>query len=92
MKVHSYLFKDTSQIQECQVVQYRLGEIVFRIVKRADYTPLVEKHLIKNVKKWISPTIAVQFEYVAEIERTEAGKFKEVISYLDIKEIPVNLT
>ncbi len=25
MKVHSYLFKDTREIQECQVVQYKLG-------------------------------------------------------------------
>lgn len=91
MKVHSYLFKDTPEIQECQVVQYGLGEMVFRIVRRDKYTTLVEKHLIKNVRKWISPTIKVAFEYVDEIERTESGKFKEVISYLDINEIKVNL-
>ena len=89
MKVHSYLFKDTREIQECQVVQYKLGEMVFRIVKRDNYSPLVEKHLIRNVRKWISPTITVNFEYVDEIERTESGKFKEVISFLNINEIKV---
>lgn len=91
MKVHSYLFKDTLEIQECQVVQYELGEMVFRIVKRENYTSLVENHLIKNVRKWISPTIRVRFEYVEEIERTGAGKFKEVISFLDIKDINVTI-
>lgn len=91
MKVHSYLFKDTREIQECQVVQYRLGEMVFRIVQRDNYTSLVERNLIRNVRQWISPTIVVHFEYVDEIERTDSGKFKEVISFLDINEIKVSV-
>ncbi len=65
--------------------------MVFRIVKRDNYSSLVENHLIRNVRKWISPTIKVNFEYVDEIERTESGKFKEVISFLDINEIKVEV-
>ena len=91
MKIHSYLFKDTREIRECQIVQYKLGEMVFRIVKRSNYSAAVEKSLIRNVRKWISPSIEVNFEYVNEIERTGSGKFKEVISYLDINEINVKV-
>ncbi|MCK0137247.1 phenylacetate--CoA ligase family protein [Arenibacter sp. S6351L] len=91
MKVHSYLFKDTKEIQECQIVQYKLGEVTFRIVKRQGYTSWNETHLRQKVRKWISSSIAVHFEYVDEIERTDSGKFKAVISYIDINNIKVHI-
>ena len=77
-----YLFKDTRDIEECQVVQYKKGEIVFKIVKRKTYSPRVERELTQGVKKWISPTMKVKFDYVKEIERTNTGKFKAVKSFL----------
>ena len=91
MKIHSYLFKDTKEIKECQIVQYRLGEVVFRIVKRPDYSTWNETHLRQKVRKWISSTITVNFEYVDEIERTDSGKFQAVVSYIDINNIKVHL-
>ena len=91
MKIHSYLFKDTKEIKECQIVQYKLGEVVFRIVKRKGYSTWNETHLRQKVRKWISSSIAVKFEYVEEIERTDSGKFKAVVSYIDIKNIKVHL-
>lgn len=82
LKRFDYLFKDTIDIQECQVVQERLGHIIFRIVKRATYSLKTEQHIEKNVHEMISPTIICHFEYVSEIERTSAGKFKAVVSKL----------
>ena len=61
--------------------------MVFRIVRRQDYTSKVEDDLIKNVRKLISPTIQVKFEYVDQIERTESGKIKMLCSYLNNNEI-----
>lgn len=75
-----YLFKDTRDIKECQVVQRELGSVVFRIVKRDNYTIETEKGIVDGVRKIISPTIKCEFEYVNEIERTKAGKFKAVVS------------
>lgn len=91
MKIHSYLFKDTKEIHECQIVQYKVSEVVFRIVKRPGYTKANEKQLIDKVRKWISKEIEVNFEYVDRIERTEAGKFMAVISRLNINEIEVTI-
>ena len=90
MKIHSYLFKDTKEIYECQIVQYKLGEVVFRIVKRKDYSIINEIQLKNKIRKWISATILVHFEYVDAIERTESGKFKAVISYIDVNEMNVS--
>ena len=78
-----YLFKDTYSIKEVQVVQKREGEIILRIVRRENYDLRIEKSIKERVREWISPTIKVSFEYVQEIERTRAGKFRAVISELN---------
>ena len=76
-----YLFKDTHEIREAQVVQRELGEIVLRIVQRPEYRQqAMEEFLEKKVHTLISPSLKVYFEYVDEIERTKAGKFKAVVS------------
>ncbi len=77
-----YLFKNTKDIIECQVVQEKLGEITFRVVKRDGYTIKTETEIIKGVSEIISPTLKCRFEYVPEIERTNTGKFKAVVSKL----------
>lgn len=77
------IFADTMGIKEAQVVQRELGEIVLRIVRRDSYTIATEKALLQNVAQWISPSLQVKFEYVDEIPRTKAGKFKAVVSELN---------
>lgn len=77
-----YIFKNTSSIKECQVTQKELGSIVIRIVKRDDFSKRTEENIIENIHKMISPSFKVLFEYVDEIPRTKAGKFKAVVSEL----------
>ena len=77
-----YLFKDTHTIQEAQIHQEKLGEITIHIVKSNNYTPKTEEKLTNKVSEWISPTIKVRFKYVNEIERTQTGKFRAVISHI----------
>lgn len=80
-----YIFKDTTDIKECQIIQKELGSIIIRIVKRNTYCDRTEKNLCRMIKEVISPTIKVYFEYVDEIPRTKVGKFKAVISELKNK-------
>lgn len=49
-------------------------------MKRNSYSVVTEKKLLINISQWLSPTIKVKFEYVDEISRTKAGKFKAVVS------------
>lgn len=77
-----YLFKETKDIKECQVVQRDLNSVIFRIVRRDTYSKKTEKIIEEEVRRIISPTIKCEFEYVNEIERTAAGKFKAVVSEL----------
>ena len=77
-----YLFKDTHDIKECQIVQTKPNEITLRIVRRNNYSVQTENNIRKQVKHYISLNMQVLFEYVSEIPRTKAGKFKAVVSEL----------
>ncbi len=77
-----YCFKGTVNIQECQVVQDRLGEIRLRIVRRPAYSGRDEELVAQEVHHWISPKLDLRFEYVDEIERERSGKFRAVKSNL----------
>lgn len=75
-----YLFKETPAVRESQVVQDRPGAITLRLVRRPDYDVHTEEHLRGEVARWISPTLAVEFEYLDEIPREGSGKFRAVLS------------
>ena len=77
-----YVFKHAPNVRECQVVQDCLGEIRLRVVRRDGYGNTDEHMLREEIRKWISPTLSVQFEYVGEIEREANGKFRAVKSLL----------
>lgn len=77
-----YIFKETSNVIEAQVVQKVPGEIIIKIVKRIGYNSKDEKNIINEVSSKISSKLKIKFEYVNEIERESTGKFRAVKSYL----------
>ncbi len=77
-----YIFKDTQEIKECQILQKELGAITVKIVKRDAYSISNENYIAGEIAKWISPKLRVDFEYVREIERERNGKFRAVKTLL----------
>ncbi len=77
-----YVFKDVLNVEEVQIVQEQLGEITVRAVRRPTYNSADEVAITREIQRWISPTLAVRFEYVQEIEREPNGKFRAVLSKL----------
>jgi phenylacetate-CoA ligase len=77
-----YIFKHVPNVRECQVIQERVGEITLCIARRDEYNIADENTLREEVRKWISPTLNVQFNYVSEIPREANGKFRAVKSLL----------
>ena len=78
-----YIFKDTDQIKEAQVVQKKHGSIEINIVRREGYSSETENDLSNQVKEWISPNIEVSYNYMTEIPRESNGKFRAVKSELN---------
>ena len=77
-----YVFKDAMNVREVQIVQEQLGEIIVRLVCRPGYSKNDETDINREMHRWISPRLAVRFEYVREIERQANGKFRAVLSRL----------
>lgn len=77
-----YLFKDALNVKEAQIVQEQLGEITIRLVRRNTYGTKDELEIRREVSTWLSPSLAVRFEYVQEIPREPNGKFRAVLSHL----------
>ena len=77
-----YLFKDMHHVREAQIVQREAGAIVLRIVRRNAYSQRDELVLRNEIRRWISPTLGVSFEYVNEIPRASGEKFRAVVSEL----------
>jgi phenylacetate-CoA ligase len=77
-----YVFKDVMNVKEVQIAQEHLGEITIRAVRRPGYTNNDEVAIMREIQRWISPTLRVRFDYVPEIERERNGKFRAVLSRL----------
>lgn len=81
-----YLFKDALNVKEAQIVQEKLGEITIRLVRRDAYGTKDEMDIRRDIASWLSPTLAVRFDYVQEITRGQNGKFRAVLSQLKATE------
>ncbi|HEX4425801.1 MAG TPA: hypothetical protein VH079_10405 [Terriglobales bacterium] len=77
-----YIFKNIVNVKEAQVFQPCLGEVTVRVVRRSTYTLNDEAEIRNQFKRWISPTLKLNFAYLDEIERGRNGKFRAVISGL----------
>ncbi len=77
-----YLFKDALNVKEAQIVQEQLGEIKIVLVRRDAYATRDELEIRRDIKTWLSPSLAVRFEYVHEVPREANGKFRAVLSRL----------
>jgi phenylacetate-CoA ligase len=75
-----YLFKDALNVKEAQIVQEKLGEIRIVVVRRSAYGTKDELDIRRDVKSWLSPSLAVKFDYVDEVPRERNGKFRAVLS------------
>lgn len=80
-----YIFKDTTNIREAQVVQREHGAIVIRLVPRSGFSQEDESRLKGMIREWVSPSLVVQIEKVSEIPRGRNAKFRPVISELNEK-------
>ncbi len=86
-----YLFKDALNVKEAQIVQEQLGEITVRLVRRTGYGTRDELDIRHDIQSWLSPSLAVRFEYVQEIEREHSGKFRAVVSRLKSTSPPAGI-
>ena len=78
--VLTHPFKPLDAVQESQIVQEEIDLLRIRIVRREGYSEKDSAHLIAALRERVGPTMRIELEFVENIPRTKAGKFRWVIS------------
>lgn len=74
------LFLDKPNIKEAQVYQPSIEKIVLRVVKFDSYSQADENKLLFDARERFGNDVDISIDYINEIPRTKAGKFKVIVS------------
>jgi len=78
-------FKPMHSIAESQIIQEDREHIRIKIVTRSSYQDKDTSYLIEEMKKRVGGDMEVEIEFVDQIPRTKAGKFRWVISKVPLE-------
>ena len=82
--VLTHPFKPLDCIEASQLVQTDLDRLVIRLIPRADYNEKHGQKLVSDLKARLGDDMRIDLELVNELPRTAAGKFKWVISEVEL--------
>lgn len=77
------IFKGGKGIREAQIIQTSSDSLQFNIVKDAFFNEEYERSLLYEIKKRTGDSMKIKLNFVNEIPRGKAGKFRTVISAIE---------
>lgn len=77
-------FKPLDSIQASQMVQTAVDRLTVRIIPRPEYSAADSEHLVRELKARLGQDMQIDIEFVKSLPRTASGKFKWVISQVDL--------
>jgi phenylacetate-CoA ligase len=83
--VFEHPFKPLRTVIESQIIQEDREHLRIRIVKSPGYSDQDTDHVIREIRHRIGAGMEIEIEFVDQIERTSAGKFRRVISNVPLK-------
>ena len=82
--VLTHPFKPLDAVQESQIIQEKVDLLRVKLVRRDDYTERDSERLITALRERLGPTMRIEIEFVDAISRTNAGKYRWVISKIPL--------
>lgn len=82
--VLTHPFKPLDSIEASQLVQTDLDRLLVRLIPRPEYAEKDAQHLIRELKARLGEDMRIDIELVESMPRTARGKFKWVISEVDL--------
>ena len=71
-------------ISECQIIQGEREHIVVEVVRGLSYTEADTRQLLEQLRILLGQRLRIDVQFVTEIERSSAGKFRWVISKVPV--------
>ena len=81
-----FIFKNSANIEEAQLVQTEIESVTVRIVRGPGYTENDESDLLASLRKYLGNIIEIHVEYIDSIPREANGKFRQIVSSIFKKE------
>jgi phenylacetate-CoA ligase len=82
--VLTHPFKPLDKVQESQIIQEEIDLLRIKIIRREGFSESDSAHLITALRERVGPSMRIELEFVTEIPRTKAGKFRWVISKIPL--------
>jgi phenylacetate-CoA ligase len=80
-----YVLRDLPGVGAFKIIQTGLEETQVQIVRTQGYDPTCEDVIRQTFKKRLGSDVAVQIDYVDRIEKEKSGKFRYVVSHVELK-------
>lgn len=74
-------------IKESQIIQPEVGRIIVKIVKDENFSDKDIQILDYELRRRLGTDMNIEYEFVDEIPRTRSGKFKFVISEIELEDV-----
>lgn len=80
-----FIFKGLDFVEEAQLVQEERAELRVRVVRKEGFHVGIEQAITANLREMLGDEIRLVFEYMDQIPRTKSGKFRFVISKVELE-------
>ncbi|MDP2177465.1 phenylacetate--CoA ligase family protein [Methylicorpusculum sp.] len=81
-----YVLRDLPGIGGFKIIQTSLDETRIQIARDQGYDPACEEAIQQTFKKRLGSDVAIHIDYVDHIEKEKSGKFRYVVSHVELKE------
>ena len=79
-----YVLRDIEGIESFKITQHSLQETSVQIVKNQQYLLQNEEKIKYEFKQRLGENVSIEVEYVSSIAKEKSGKFRYVVSHVDI--------
>ena len=81
-----HFMKEFESVREFQFVQEAVDALTIRIVPAPDFNERTKDYLVEQLRRWVGPTMKIMVEERATLERAASGKYKLVVSKINIQD------
>ncbi|MAT92302.1 MAG: capsule biosynthesis protein CapK [Halioglobus sp.] len=79
-----YVLRELPQVEEFKIIQDSLTQVTVQLVAAPEERALIESTVTEQFRRRLGDALVVQFDYVGSIPRETSGKFRYVVSRLEV--------
>jgi len=82
-----HFMKEFSCVKQFQFVQDEVDHLTLRMVPGEGWNPEARRYMEQELRRYVGPTMRIDFEEAEELERHGTGKYRMVVSKIDLSDV-----